>query len=99
MNFKIGDRVRISIEKSMFDGNAATIWDINAKPNWDQESFETGVKPDDVAYRLDLDGVGRSLAGGTIIAAPGRFLRPLTDPKCTEFIESLKLLAEAEEKV
>jgi len=99
MNFKIGDRVRIVCRFSPRFGKVGTIWKI-CEVRWDLETLKNGYKQSDLAYCVDIDGLGKFHPNGYHkYAYTAADLRPLTDPKCTEFIESLKLLAETEEKV
>ena len=52
MKFKVGDRVRV-IKKGGGFNKEGTIWDIGE--TYSPDEFPTGI-----AYRIDLDGIGRT---------------------------------------
>lgn len=93
MKFKVGDRVRIkSAVTNLFIGKEGVIWEIS-KGNWSAASIAFGVPPDAIAYRVEVDGIGRDHPdGNSFIAFQGHRLEPIVNPDETAWTEFKRYL-------
>lgn len=78
--FRVGQRVRVNWPGIASHGKEGVVWEIVPKAIWRPSTIEAGrVSPDDTAYRVDLEGVGKQWKDGVYVAFAEHQLEPIVE--------------------